>query len=132
MSGTGLQHPHVEMADASTSTAEDRETDLTVQGISESPINFNDSAFIYPKPNYGYVSYNQTDDNVQRGMEKEIYTSDPYNDLRDEVSISESTVYPLVKPTQNTHIHSVVWFNLIYFQYSLPICKIISAIQRST
>jgi len=99
MSGTGLHHAHVEMADASTSTAEDRETDLTVQGISESPINFNDSAFIYPKPNYGYVSYNQTDDNVQRGMEKEIYTSDPYNDLRDEVSISESTVNPLVNPT---------------------------------
>lgn len=92
MSGTGLHHTHVEMADASTSTAEDRETESMVQGISESPINSNDSAFRFPKPNYGYASYNQSDDNVQRGVEKEMYTSDPYNELRDEVSISGSII----------------------------------------
>ena len=102
MSSSGLHHVHVQMADASTSTAEDRETDIIVRGMSESPTtNFNyagasseqqppsgtlhvdqssnNSAFTFPRPNYGYASFNQTDDNVQKG-------DDPYNELRDEVS----------------------------------------------
>lgn len=110
MSGSGLHHVHVQMADASTSTAEDRETDIVVRGMSESPTtNFNyagasyeqqlpsgtlyveqssnNSAFTFPRPIYGYASFNQTEDNIPKDDEREMYISDPYNDLRDEASI---------------------------------------------
>ena len=110
MSGNGVHHVHVQMADASTSTAEDRETDIIVRGMSDSPTSnynytgalyeqqlpsgtlhvdqsSNNSAFTFPKPNYGYASFNQADDNVQRGDERELYMPDPYNELRDEASI---------------------------------------------
>ena len=86
MSVTG-SHYHVEMADASTSTAEDREENMS-RGLSESPIShFNNSAFTFPKPIYGYAPYNQGDDNLHRNEETDLYVSDPYNDLRDEASI---------------------------------------------
>ena len=86
MSVTG-SHYHVEMADASTSTAEDREENMN-RGLSESPVlHFNNSAFTFPKPPiYGYTSYSQGDDYTNRNEESDMYISDPYNDLRDEVS----------------------------------------------
>ena len=84
MSVTG-SHYHVEMADASTSTAEDREENMN-RGLSESPVlHFNNSAFTFPKPIYGgYCSYSEGDDSINKNEESE----DPYNDLRDEVSYS--------------------------------------------
>ena len=87
MSSGGMEYVQVQMADASTSTAEDRETDIAVRGMSESPMsNCNSSAFTFPKPNYGYTSYNQADDIALKNENCE-YTSDPYNDLRDEVNM---------------------------------------------
>ena len=84
MSVTG-SHYHVEMADASTSTSEDREENMN-RGLSESPVlHFNNSAFTFPKPIYGgYCSYSEGDDSINKNEESE----DPYNDLRDEVSYS--------------------------------------------
>ena len=70
MSGSGFHHVHVQMADASTSTAEDRETDTVIRKMSESPCQFSNSAFTFPS----------------KDEEKALFTSDPYNDLRDEVS----------------------------------------------
>ena len=83
MSVTG-SHYHVEMADASTSTAEDREENMN-RGLSESPVlHFNNSAFTFPKPIYGgYTSYSEIDDSINKNEE-----SDLYNDLTDEVSNS--------------------------------------------
>ena len=85
MSVTG-SHYHVIMADASTSTAEDREESIS-RGLSESPIHNNDSAFTFPKPIYGSATYNQGNDSIHRYEEIKSVKSDPYNDLRDEVSI---------------------------------------------
>ena len=98
MSGNGL-HLHVQMADASTSTAEDGEIDFAGIGMSASPTaTFNnyceavceqemqpggtlhvDSAFTFPRPNYGYNT-----ETTQKYQESGL--DDPYNILRDEVS----------------------------------------------
>ena len=98
MSGNGL-HLHVQMADASTSTAEDGEINFPEIGMSASPTaifsNYCeatceqetqpgntlhvDSAFTFPRPNYGYNT-----DTTQKYQERGL--DDPYNILRDEVS----------------------------------------------
>ena len=100
---SGMQHVHVQMADASTSTSEDREMETGVRRVTGSPTancgyyneayyeypssNGSDSAFTFPRPSYGQVTIEAVDDSSCRTNEESV------EDLVEEVRIQVEVRY---------------------------------------
>lgn len=94
---SGIQHVHVQMADASTSTSEDKEMETGMRRVAGSPTancgyydgayceypssNGSDSAFTFPRPSYGQVTIEAVDDSSCRKNEESV------DDLVEEVRI---------------------------------------------